>query len=176
MALSSWRVLLEGEGRLDAEKYSLLYREYVSSIYSYVCYRLGYENAEDITADIFSKAWAKRGSYDPQKGTPKTWLWTIARRVVIDQYRRRRPTLVELSDELAAGIKVSAEVERREEWRKIHDALSQLQLLDQEIISLRFGAGETNRSIALMLELTEANVAQRLRRALRKMRVYLEAK
>lgn len=83
MTLSSWRVLLGGERGLDAEMYNLLYQEQVNSIYNYVCYRLGYESAEDITADIFSKAWAKRGSYDPQKGTPKTWLWTIARRVVI---------------------------------------------------------------------------------------------
>jgi RNA polymerase sigma factor (sigma-70 family) len=46
--------------------------------------------------------------------------------------------------------------------------------VDQDIIALRFGAGHTNRSIAALLGLSEANVSQRLRRALRKMRTDLQ--
>ncbi len=53
-------------------------------------------------------------------------------------------------------------------------ALAHLPLLDQEIIAFRFGAGHTNRRIAKMMEMSETNVAQRLRRALRKMRVHLQ--
>ena len=176
MVLSNLRVFLSRKSRLDEEEFSILYQEQVKPVYNFVCYRLGYENAEDITSEIFSRAWAKRASYDPDKGTPKTWLWTIARRVVIDRFRNRRPVLVQLSERLAAANKVTAEVERREEWREIREALAHLQPVDQEIISLRFGAGETNRAIAAILGLTEVNVAQRLRRALRTMRDYLDGK
>jgi RNA polymerase sigma-70 factor (ECF subfamily) len=126
------------------------------------------------TADIFSKAWAKRNSHDPRKGSPKTWLWAIARHAVIDEYRKGHPSAVILSVDLAAADRVSEEVDRREEWRRIHTAMGRLPPAEQEIIALRFGAGETNRSIATLLGLTEANVAQRLRRALRKMRGELD--
>lgn len=176
MATSSLSVLLVREKELDREAFRLLYEEHVHSVYRYVAYRLGRDNAQDVTADIFSKAWARRDSFHPDKGTAKAWLWAIARHVVIDQYRKSSATLVPLSDELAATNKVSTEVERREAWRHIHDALCQLDAVDQDIISLRFGSGETNRSIAAVLGLSEANVAQRLRRALRKMRVYLDEK
>lgn len=176
MVLSSLRALFARQSRLDEEEFIILYREQERSVYNYVCYRLGYEDADDVTSEIFSKAWAKRASYDPNKGTSKTWLWMIVRHVVIDRFRKRRPIVVQLSEKVAAANRVSVEVERREEWRNIRDALAQLQPLDQDIISLRFGAGKTNRSIATTLGLTEANVAQRLRRALRTMRVYLDEK
>jgi len=53
-------------------------------------------------------------------------------------------------------------------------ALAALSDLDRELVALRFGAGHTNRAIADLLGLTEANVAQRLRRALLAMRRTLE--
>lgn len=176
MTTTGLRIFLRRDRGLDAEAFSLLYQEQVNSIYNYVRYRLGHEEAEDITADIFGKAWAKRSSHDPRKGSSKTWLWSIVRHAVIDEYRRRRHTSVELSIDLAAANRVPEETERREEWQRIHNALVQLQPVDQDIIALRFGAGETNRAIAALLSLTEANVAQRLRRALRKMRGELDDK
>lgn len=135
MAISTWRVLLVGEKELDKETFRLLYEEHVHSVYNYVAYRLGHDVAEDITAEIFLKAWARRGSYDPQKGTAKVWLWTIVRHVVIDRFRVRRPVLVPLPETLPAANMVSAEVERREAWRHIRDALTQLDPMDQDIIS-----------------------------------------
>lgn len=174
MSISSLRVLLVGRKELDEEAFRLLYEEHVQAVYNYVAYRLGHDAAEDITAEIFLKVWAKRSRFDGEKGPLKAWLWSIVRHVVIDHFRMRRPILVPLPEGLTAASKVSAEVERREEWRRIRAALAQLDDVEQEIVALRFGAGETNRSIAAIVGMKEAAVAQRLRRALRKMRLFLE--
>ena len=80
---------------------------------------------------------------------------------------------IELSSDLATPGNPLAEVDKEEEWQQVRNALVQLPSMDQEIIALRFGAGHTNRAIATLTGLSEANVAQRLRRALRKMRTYL---
>jgi RNA polymerase sigma-70 factor (ECF subfamily) len=168
------RWLLTGEVGLGEEAFIHLYQQHLERVFNYVRYRLGPEEAEDITADIFARVWARRRGYDPSKGAPTTWLWAIARNIVIDRLRRRRPLQVELSSDMSAGGDPQADVEEAEEWRRVRLALEHLPAVDQEIIALRFGAGHTNRMIATLTGLSEANVAQRLRRALRNLRTDMQ--
>ena len=168
------RRLLRQELGLAEEDFIVLYQRHLERVFNYVRYRLGPAEAEDVTADIFARVWARRRDYDPRKGTPKTWLWAIVRNAVKDRLRRRRPVPVELSPDMAGADDPPAEVDKRDQWRWVQGALAHLASLDREIIALRFGAGHTNRHIATLLGLSEANVAQRLRRALRKMRTCLE--
>lgn len=168
------RQLLARESGLSEDAFIGLYERQLDRVFNFVRYRLGPGEAEDVTADIFLRAWDRRQSYDPRKGAPSTWLWAIARNMVTDWLRRRRPIQVELTADLAAADDPSGEVEGQDEWRRVQLALASLPSIDQEIIALRFGAGHTNRAVAHLLELSEANVAQRLRRALRKMRTYLQ--
>jgi RNA polymerase sigma factor (sigma-70 family) len=168
------RQLLAKESGLGEETFAYLYQEHLDSVFNYVRYRLGPEEAEDITADIFTRVWSRRHQFDARKGRPTTWLWAIARNVVTDHLRRRQWVRIGLSEELAGGDDPPAEVAKKEEWRRLQMAMDRLPAIDQEIIALRFGAGHTNRSIAGMVGLSEANVAQRLRRGLRKMRTHLQ--
>jgi RNA polymerase sigma-70 factor (ECF subfamily) len=158
---------------LGEEAFTHLYQQHLGRVFNYVRYRLGPEEAEDITADIFARVWARRRDYDPGKGAETTWLWAIARNAVTDWLRRRRPMQVELPPDVAAAGDPLVEVDQAAEWQLVRMALEHLAAVDQEIIALRFGAGHTNRMIATLTGLTEANVAQRLRRALRTMRTEL---
>lgn len=169
------RVLAKKSG-LNEDDFTHLYENHLDRVFNYVRYRLGLEEAEDVTADIFVRTWARRQGYDARKGTPTTWLWAIARNTVTDRLRQqgRRPAQVELLPTLAGPSDPPAEVDKDEELRQLRSALLQLPLVDQDIIALRFGAGHTNREISTLTGLTEANVAQRLRRALHKMRTYLQ--
>ena len=167
------RRILAREVGLSEDDFTGLYQCHGQRIFNYVRYRLGSKEAEDVTADIFVRAWTGRRDYDSGKGTLVTWLWAIARNVVIDRLRQHHMVHVELSSDLATPGNPLAEVDKEEEWQQVRGALVQLPSMDQEIIALRFGAGHTNRAIATLTGLSEANVAQRLRRALRKMRTYL---
>ena len=167
------RQLFARETGVSKAAFAALYQSQLDRVFNYVRYRLGSEEAEDITADIFVRAWSRRETYDAGKGSPSTWLWAIARNLVTDRLRRRRLTQVELSASLASNDEPFAEVSKQEEWEQVWVALSRLPPVDQEIIALRFGAGHTNRTIATLVGLSEANVSQRLRRALRKVRTDL---
>ena len=165
---------LASEAGLSKDDFTYLYQGQLRRVFNYVRYRLDGREAEDVTADIFSRAWACRRSYDPAKGAPSTWLWAIARNAVTDRLRRRHPVSVQLVSEPGDSSNPLGELTREEELRQVRTVLLQLPPLDQELIALRFGAGHTNRTIAALTGLSEANVAQRLRRALRKMRIHLQ--
>lgn len=166
--------LLVRETALSEDAFTHLYEYHLERVFNYVRYRLGSEEAEDITADIFIRAWSRRRDYDPDRGTPSTWLWAIARNAVTDRLRRRRPIQIELSPDLAVADDPLSALDKEGEWGRVKVALARLPAVDQEIIALRFGAGHTNRAIAGIVEMSEANVAQRLRRALRKLRTHLQ--
>jgi len=75
----------------DPHAFAPIYQRYVSAIYRYCYLRLGSrEAAEDATSEVFLKALGNLRRY--QKGAFAAWLYRIARNVVIDAYRRRRPT------------------------------------------------------------------------------------
>jgi RNA polymerase sigma-70 factor (ECF subfamily) len=161
---------------LNEAAFVRLYESSAQGVLNYICYRLGPEEAEDLTAQVFARLWAKRNEYETRKGPLTTWLWAIVRNAINDKLRdkQRKPITVELPTQLAGTHSLFEDVAQLEEWRKLKTAIQTLHPLDQDIIALRFGAGHTNRDIAGLVGLNEANVAQRLRRALRKLRLALE--
>jgi len=46
--------------------------------------------AEDVTQEVFWRAWGAASSYDPRRGTVEAWLFAIARNAAIDYVRVRR--------------------------------------------------------------------------------------
>ena len=69
-----------------------LYNQYVEKIYSYVYWRTSDAAiAEDITSEVFTKAWAAKEAFDGKH--PQAWLYTIARNLITDHHRRLRPTV-----------------------------------------------------------------------------------
>jgi RNA polymerase sigma-70 factor (ECF subfamily) len=51
--------------------------------------------AEDVSQEVFVRAWRAAGSYDARKASVLTWLLTITRNAAIDSIRMRRPTATE---------------------------------------------------------------------------------
>lgn len=156
---------------LDAEAFRNLHRAQAPGVWNYACYRLGPSDAEDAAAEVFARAWAVRDSWRPERGAPEAWLWGIARHVVADALRRLPQASDGMPDDLPDTTADPAM--RFSDIDHALAAVARLADIDQDIIALRFGSGHTNRAIAGLLGLTEANVAQRLRRALRTVRTAL---
>ncbi|WP_425836837.1 RNA polymerase sigma factor [Streptomyces fractus] len=47
--------------------------------------------AEDVSQEVFVRAWRAAGSYDARRASALTWLLTITRNAAIDAVRARRP-------------------------------------------------------------------------------------
>jgi RNA polymerase sigma factor (sigma-70 family) len=172
-------LLVAGGTRRAAADFALAYDENVSRIYAFVAYRLGSrEDAEDLTQLTFERALKAWGRYDSRKGSITTWLLSIARNVVIDHHRGRRPTEWRVVDDREADAVRGHEPDPSERLgidADLEDALRTLDDRERELIALRFGGDMTGADIAAVTGLTLANVQQILSRSLRRIRAFLDA-
>jgi RNA polymerase sigma-70 factor (ECF subfamily) len=93
-AISEQRALAELAGRClagDAEAWEQLARTQHRRIYG-ICYRFtgSTSDAEDLTQEAFLKMYRNLASFDPAKGGFTTWLTTLTRNLLVDNYRRTR--------------------------------------------------------------------------------------
>lgn len=151
---------------MDAQRFNALYASHLRAVFNYARYRVGSADAEDVTADVFARAWSNRADQDARRGSADAWLWAIARNALADRFRKRDRHAEPLSDDVPAPRDPRAEASDRLDLTRVLTSLAELPDVDQEIIALRFGADLPHREIAALLGLSEANAAQRLRRAL----------
>ena len=155
------------------ETFAHLYDEYMPKVYRYMYYRVNDTPVcEDLTSSVFEKALVNFGRYSRDKASFSTWLFSIARNVLIDHYRARRPSApLEAAAEMASDSPLPAEVaERREDMRRLSQCLAGLTEEDREIVRLKFAGELNNRQIAKLTGLSESNVGTRLFRAIRRLR------
>ena len=79
------------DGRLDRDTFTRLYRENVEGIQRYLARRVGDPFlAADLTAEVFLAAIESAARFDAKRGTPRAWLFGIAKTVVAAEARRNR--------------------------------------------------------------------------------------
>lgn len=161
--------------RNKREAFEEMYDTLMPKVYRYVSYRIGNVSiAEDITADVFEKALKHFDSYTSEKASQATWLMTIARNTITDHFRKESRIQVvreeDAPEEASREPEVHEQVAQTEEARQLKICLAELPQLDQDIISLKFGAGMNNREIARTLKVSESNVGTRLYRAVKRLR------
>jgi len=170
----------------DPEAFGELYRMHHDAIATYVGHRLRSNPtlAEDLTADVFMKAWAKIGTFR-WTGTPiRAWLCTIARNVIADHFKiaaTRRLTFVDqithLGDTWATPVNTAEDtVLSTLDVADLHDALSGITPRQQVVIRLRFLGELSVSETARTMGTTDAAVKTLQWRALDSLRkAYAEA-
>ncbi|MCY4573520.1 MAG: sigma-70 family RNA polymerase sigma factor [Gemmatimonadetes bacterium] len=158
------------------------FREHRESVYRYVRFRVATrELAEDITSDVFLKALRSLHGYDRRRAAPRTWLLRIARNAVTDHLRslrRRRSLQVSLDrvpDLVSQAPSQEERILREEQVSRLLNAAATLRAADQEVLSLRYGAGLANAEIADAFGTSSNVVAVRMHRALARLKAAVEA-
>jgi RNA polymerase sigma-70 factor, ECF subfamily len=162
---------------VESLDWDALYTDHVGRIYNYFRYRVGDTvTSEDLTATVFEKAWRKRIQFHGNAESFTAWLYTIARNVANDHFRKSS-TLVplEAASHLTAPDQVADQIERAGEFARLVAAINRLPGQERDIVTLKYGAELNNRQIARQLNLSESNVGTILNRTLQKLRVEMEA-
>src|SRR5918998_2942332 len=106
-----------GERSSTPDSFEDLYRRTFTRVYAYVASLLRDASAaEEVTAQAYERAYRKRASFRPGRGSPEAWLFGIARNAALDELRRRRRRAaleVEVEDPWCAGPAERAEDESR---------------------------------------------------------------
>lgn len=158
------------------ETFAGFYEQYMPKIFRYIRYRVSnIQLTEDLTSATFEKALTGFSKYSSDRAKFSTWIFAIARNVVIDHYRvsgRRETTRVleEATEIPSADSSPEEKLEQKVELQSLQLYLAGLSEAEREIIQLKFGAELNNRQIAKMLGLSETNIGTRLYRAVRKLR------
>jgi RNA polymerase sigma factor (sigma-70 family) len=148
--------------------FEVLYRDARDDLYAYVATLLRDRGAaEDVTAQAFERAFRKHRSFNADKGSPRAWLFGIARNAALDELRRRKHHAALVTEPASdAPDHATAAVERA----AVRAALADLPPRDREIIALRFHAGLDTAEVADVLGVSRSNAATQLHRAMTKLR------
>jgi RNA polymerase sigma-70 factor, ECF subfamily len=159
----------EGPAQIGFEA---LYRSSRDDVYAYVATLLRDPGAaEDVTASAFERAYRKRQTFVARRGSPRAWLFGIARNAALDELRRRKrsgtvdPELHELEGE---PVDEAAELSLRR--AVVRQALGGLPPRERDLVGLKFHAGLTNAEIARVLGTSETNAGTLLHRTIKKLR------
>ncbi len=138
------------------------------------------QDTEDVMQEVFALVWRKAGLYSPEKGTPTTWLASMARNRAIDRLRlkQRRARLgeqheAEVQVQVGQPHHASAGEElvlRRERCAEVRKAVFSLAPDQQEAIRLAYFDGMSQKEIAEQLGKPLGTVKARIRRGMEKLR------
>lgn len=164
----------------NAEAFGQLYDAYMERIYRFIYFRVeDQQTAEDITSQVFLRAWNNLDRFRLGRTPYLAWLYTIAHNAVIDHYRTRKVTTaledVRLSQPDYAEV-VENVIDIEVEMKSIKSAMQTLTGSQQQVLMLKFIEGMSNDEIARHLGKREGAVRALQMRGLRALAKQLEEK
>ena len=132
--------------------------------------------AEDIVQEAFLSLWRSGSGYDRSRGSVRSWVLSAVHNRAVDALRRtgakagRDVSDEGIAERLPARDATDAEVERRDESRRVRGALHELPPDQRQVIELAYFGGLSHSQIAEMLDLPPGTVKGRMRLGLTKMR------
>jgi RNA polymerase sigma-70 factor (ECF subfamily) len=156
--------------------FSTIYEQTHLTVFRYLFGLTGGQqtDAEDLTAETYLRAWKARESYRGEESEVVGWLLKIARRLAIDEYRRRRAR-PETKDEesfepASAGPGPEEAALDREDRAILLRMLRSLPDEPREMLVLRYLLGWQVRQIAVHLDVSENSVSVAIKRSLERLR------
>lgn len=133
--------------------------------------------AEEMVQDTFVRLWRSTGRFDPERGSLRTFIYTLARRAATDL--RRRPASRPLStaegdDRVAPEGTGEDDFDRLVLGMAMREALDTLSAKHREALELQFREDLTQREVAARLGIPLGTVKTRTYHALRALRRQLE--
>ena len=167
----------------DQDAFDELMRRYKHSIYAYILRSVkNYEDAEELTIEVFFKVYRDLHKWQPQAKF-STWLYKIAYNVSIDHHRSKKRQITQsldnnlLSDEPMAkdlGSNPEKLIVEKDRHSVINQAVDHLSRIQKKGFLMNRYDGLQIKEIAEILGIAEGTVKIHLHRAIKKLRVLLQ--
>jgi RNA polymerase sigma-70 factor (ECF subfamily) len=161
----------------DADAFGRLYDMHIDRVYRHIYYRVGnVADAEDLTQQVFLKAWQAIGRYKKTASPFIAWLIRISHNLVIDFYRSSKAKTYLDFDTIASGPESGPEhlAETHFDQQQVRRAILELPGDQQQVVLMRFIEDFSYPEIAVSLGKSECAVRVIQHRALVRLRKILE--
>jgi RNA polymerase sigma-70 factor (ECF subfamily) len=162
----------------DPNAFGELYDMFVERVYRYLYFRAGsHPEAEDLSEQVFLKAWEAIERYRWQGRPFLAWLYRLAHNTHIDYVRSQKPTTSLNNDDRPvelASASAAVELARALDADLLARALGELTRDQQQVIVLKFLEGMDNEQIAQSMDKREGAIRALQMRALMSLRRVLE--
>ena len=166
-------------GRIEAPAdFECAFREHFPPVYRFVARRVGTDQAQDLAAEAFATAYRRRASYDPGRGSLRSWLLGIAANIVREHWRDEQQ-LLELDARLASASPQSFDHDAESRVvatalaPRIAGALAALNRDQREVLLLHAWGGLSHDEISAALGIPNGTARSRLSRARAALRAQL---
>jgi RNA polymerase sigma-70 factor (ECF subfamily) len=129
--------------------------------------------AEDVVQETMLRAWRHLDALDEARGSQRTWLFTVARRIAIDEWRSR-PERLEYPTDVVPDLAAEDTIDRAVQCWTVTAALNRLSREHRSALHACYFHGRSVREAAREFGVPEGTVKSRLYYGLRAMRVVLE--
>ena len=163
----------------DEAAFEQLYIEFYEPILRFIAFRVPTgDDAEDLAQTVFMRFYNNIKNWRDQGYSPLAYVFTIARSVVADYYRKNRIKPVSNSEEILPllmdnSAKPDEIMQSNQEVERIMQSLGRLPQNYQEVISLRLIQELDYADIAQMLNKTEVNIRKLYSRGIQKLQAQL---
>jgi RNA polymerase sigma-70 factor (ECF subfamily) len=132
------------------------------------------QRAEDLVQETLLRAWRHPEALSPERGSARAWLFTTARHLSIDAWRRRTARVGEVVTDKPPEPAAEDETERAVEAWTIAEALARLSPPHRHVIVECFYRGRSVAEAAQALGVPPGTVKSRTHYAMRALRLVLE--
>ncbi|KAA9165971.1 sigma-70 family RNA polymerase sigma factor [Amycolatopsis acidicola] len=162
----------------DIDAFSDLYRRHYAEVFDFVLVRArNWTLAEEITAETFCRALRRIDSVTYRGSSPAAWLSTIARNIIIDEFkssrRRREVPWLEGADWPGEATDPGVRVCQREAAIELHRSMAQLTDEQRRCLTLRFFEHRPVAEVARLMRKSEGSVRALQNRAVRRLGDFL---
>jgi RNA polymerase sigma-70 factor, ECF subfamily len=161
----------------DAELLRALQEEHGEALFAHAIRLTGgdRQRAEDLVQETFLRAWRHPEVMQPEHGAVRSWLFTTARNLAIDAWRRRSTRVGEVvTDALPEPPPSADEADRAVEAWTVAEALSRLTEAHRAVLIECFYQGRSVAEAAARLGVPPGTVKSRTHYALRQLRLVLD--
>ena len=158
----------------DAQAFERLYRRHVSNVYGLACRLAGSERADELTQDVFVRAWLKLGTFRGEAAFG-SWLFRLGVNLIYGQLRKIGTERKRFSDSEIPLSRARAPRDSAEIRLDFDVAIERLPKGAREVFVLHDVEGYKHREIAEIVGITAGTSKSQLHRARMILREHLNA-
>jgi RNA polymerase sigma-70 factor (ECF subfamily) len=156
-----------------------LHRRYAALVFTIASRALPPANAEDIVQDVFVTLWTKHATFDPTRGSFKSWLVRIAKNRTINELRRLR-VRGEGDESAIDALETDALAPDEAQWAErkrtaVRTAVDALPEVQRRALSLAFFDELSHEQVAAAMGTPMGTVKTRIRAGMKKIAPWLAA-